>query len=166
MRFAAVEKIADAVLFEGYMLYPYRPSALKNRQRWNFGTLWPRAFALAQRPQELFSLRAEVLVEADHAAALDLRLRFLQLVPQPGVESGAWDIGMVRAHTIEAIPISETACPVQLTLDMTALSAEEKLNAPDYVEERALTVALEYSVAKLEDTLCRIAVTVFNESRC
>ena len=45
MSFEAAEKIADAVLFEGYMLYPYRPSALKNRQRWNFGTLYPRAFA-------------------------------------------------------------------------------------------------------------------------
>lgn len=164
MTFAVVEKIADAVLFEGYMLYPYRPSALKNRQRWNFGTLWPRAFALAQRPQEPFSFHAEVLFETDDAAAFDLRLRFLQLVPQPGDESGSWDVGVVRATTIEAIPISEAASPVKLALDITALSAEEKLNAPDYVEERALTVALEYCVTKLEGALYRIAVTVSNES--
>jgi len=26
-----VDKIARAVLYEGYILYPYRPSALKNR---------------------------------------------------------------------------------------------------------------------------------------
>lgn len=164
MTFAAVEKIADAVLFEGYMLYPYRPSALKNRQRWNFGTLWPRAFSLAQRPQEPFSFHAEVLFEADHAAAFDLRLRFLQLVPQPGVESGSWDVGVVRARTIEAIPISKTASPAQLALDMTALSAEERSGVPDYVEERALTVALEYCVSKLEGALYRIAVTVSNVS--
>ncbi|MBV8267704.1 MAG: hypothetical protein JO252_15370, partial [Planctomycetaceae bacterium] len=38
-----VKKIADAVLYEGHLLYPYRLSALKNRQRWTFGRLFPRA---------------------------------------------------------------------------------------------------------------------------
>jgi hydrogenase maturation protease len=32
MNTAAVEKIAKAVLYEGYMLYPYRPSAVKNQR--------------------------------------------------------------------------------------------------------------------------------------
>jgi len=36
-----VDQIADAVLYEGYLLYPYRPS-VKNRQRWTFGGLYPR----------------------------------------------------------------------------------------------------------------------------
>jgi len=36
-----VERIAEAVLYEGYMLYPYRPSSVKNQQRWNFGVLYP-----------------------------------------------------------------------------------------------------------------------------
>ena len=54
MKFEGVEKIANAVLYEGYMLYPYRPSSTKNRQRWNFGTLYPQAFAEAQRPPEAF----------------------------------------------------------------------------------------------------------------
>jgi len=42
MNFGSVEKIAAAILYEGYILYPYRPTAIKNRQRWNFGTLYPR----------------------------------------------------------------------------------------------------------------------------
>ena len=37
-------KVANAVLYEGYMLYPYRPSAIKNRQRWSFGILYPPAY--------------------------------------------------------------------------------------------------------------------------
>ena len=41
---SAVEQIANAVLYEGYILYPYRPSALKNRQRWSFGILYPPAY--------------------------------------------------------------------------------------------------------------------------
>jgi hypothetical protein len=37
----AVRKIADAVLYEGYILWPYRRSALKNTQRWTFGGVYP-----------------------------------------------------------------------------------------------------------------------------
>src|SRR5271170_1209492 len=82
MNFAGVEKIAAAILYEGYILYPYRPTAIKNRQRWNFGTLYPRVYAEAQRPQEPFHLIAECLAAADANATLDIRIRFLQLVPQ------------------------------------------------------------------------------------
>ena len=60
-----MEKIAAAILYEGYILYPYRPTAIKNRQRWNFGTLYPRVYAQAQRPEEPFRLVAECLVVAD-----------------------------------------------------------------------------------------------------
>ena len=44
-----VEQIADAILYEGYILYPYRASALKNGQRWNFGVLYPPEYPAAQR---------------------------------------------------------------------------------------------------------------------
>ena len=40
--FARARRIADAVLYEGYLLYPYRASARKNRYRWTFGVLVPR----------------------------------------------------------------------------------------------------------------------------
>ncbi|HEY4992804.1 MAG TPA: hypothetical protein VII33_12055 [Nakamurella sp.] len=33
--------VADAVLWEGYLLYPYRASSAKNRIRWQFGVLGP-----------------------------------------------------------------------------------------------------------------------------
>ena len=36
-----VAAVADAVLFEGYLLYPYRASAQKNQLRWQFGVLTP-----------------------------------------------------------------------------------------------------------------------------
>ena len=32
-----VERIANAVLYEGYILYPYRASSVKNQRRFNFG---------------------------------------------------------------------------------------------------------------------------------
>ncbi len=61
MNFDSVEKIAAAILYEGYILYPYRPTATKNRQRWNFGTLYPRMYAEEQRPPEPFRLVRNVL---------------------------------------------------------------------------------------------------------
>src|SRR3954466_11513294 len=43
MRFDAGERVADAVLYEGYVLYPYRASAMKNHCRWQFGVVAPRS---------------------------------------------------------------------------------------------------------------------------
>lgn len=66
------------MLYEGYMLYPYRPSAVKNRQRFNFGLLAPRARAESQGGGEAWSMRTECLVSGDESAAIDVRARFLQ----------------------------------------------------------------------------------------
>jgi hypothetical protein len=52
-----IRRIAAAVLFEGYLLYPYRASSVKNRHRWNFGVLYPRAYAEAQHGTDRWTLR-------------------------------------------------------------------------------------------------------------
>ena len=44
-----VRAIADAVLYEGYILWPYRRSALKNQRRWTFGGIHPRVTGGATR---------------------------------------------------------------------------------------------------------------------
>src|SRR5215217_3016827 len=41
MSLDAVRAVADAVLYEGYLLYPYRASSRKNQSRWQFGVLGP-----------------------------------------------------------------------------------------------------------------------------
>jgi len=69
-----VAAVADAVLFEGYLLYPYRASAQKNRLRWQFGVLTPAGF-----PGEPDRSRTEVLLERRPGAVLQVRLRFLHL---------------------------------------------------------------------------------------
>ena len=63
-------KIANAVLYEGYMLYPYRPSALKNRQRWSFGILYPPAYPEVTAGTERSKMHSECLVKV----ATDARL--------------------------------------------------------------------------------------------
>jgi len=73
------EKIAEAVLYEGYMLYPYRASAVKNQQRWNFGVLCPRIYAESQNASEAWSMQTECLVRGDQTTVLRVKVRFLQV---------------------------------------------------------------------------------------
>ena len=60
-----LEDIADAVLYEGYMLYPYRPSSVKNRQRWNFGVLYPKPYAELQSGADNWFMNTECLATGD-----------------------------------------------------------------------------------------------------
>jgi hypothetical protein len=80
MNLAIVDKIAKAVLYEGYMLYPYRPSSVKNQQRWNFGVLTPQSYSEAQKGSEAWTMQTECLVEGSPWTRLEVRVRFLQLV--------------------------------------------------------------------------------------
>src|SRR4030095_14695415 len=81
-----VEKIADAVLYEGSILYPYRPSAVKNQQRWNFGALCPEPYAVAQKGTENSRMRTECLVESGSLTTVDVKVRFLHLVSREVAE--------------------------------------------------------------------------------
>ena len=70
--------VADAVMYEGYLLYPYRASAAKNQVRWQFGVLGPQGAAAAGAGEEP-DLSAETLVRRGAATTVTIRLRFLQL---------------------------------------------------------------------------------------
>ena len=74
------KKVADAVLYEGYMLYPYRPSAIKNHQRWTFGILYPPAYAEVQQGTERAGMHSECLVKASSHGSVHIQLRFLHLL--------------------------------------------------------------------------------------
>jgi len=75
-----VEKIAEAVLYEGYMLYPYRPSSVKNRQRWNFGVLCPTSYCEQQHGTERDTMQTELLVRATFGSRFAVKVRFLQII--------------------------------------------------------------------------------------
>jgi hypothetical protein len=76
-RFEVARSVADAVLYEGYVLYPYRASSRKNQVRFQWGVLTPRAFSEAEG-SERWSMRTECLVEAGVAPLLWVRIRCLQ----------------------------------------------------------------------------------------
>lgn len=176
MNFESVEKIAAAILYEGYILYPYRPTAIKNRQRWNFGTLYPRVYAEAQRPEEPFRLVAECLVAtADAEAKLDLRVSFLQLIRQrqsvsmADVEalklltdpSLAWDEGVERTSEHFGLQLSDLiASPLSLTLQMDATGLPEERSAAPNVQ-----IGLTITVENLHDGACKLRIEMQNTSR-
>jgi hypothetical protein len=72
-----VRAIADAVLYEGYILWPYRRSALKNQRRFTFGGVYPPAHS-RRHPDDPSSMTTEVLLRGD--PAVDVTARFLQVV--------------------------------------------------------------------------------------
>src|SRR5205809_3869667 len=74
-----VRAIADAVLYEGYILWPYRRSALKNQRRWTFGGVYPRAHSEG-RDDDPWTMQTQCLVEADDDATVDVDVRFLHVV--------------------------------------------------------------------------------------
>ncbi|MFH8410092.1 hypothetical protein ACH4FX_35735 [Streptomyces sp. NPDC018019] len=94
--FERARAVADAVLFEGYILYPYRASAPKNRLRWQFGVLAPPGADAS----ETSYAQADCLVDPGRSrgTALTVRLRFLQVQRRfsRGPGDPPWDEGVVR----------------------------------------------------------------------
>ncbi|MCV7169172.1 hypothetical protein H7I41_04440 [Mycobacterium manitobense] len=70
--------VADAVLYEGYLLYPYRATSQKNQSRWQFGVLGPSG-AEAAGIGEDDTISAQILLQPAESPALTVVVRFLQL---------------------------------------------------------------------------------------
>jgi hypothetical protein len=120
-------RVADAVLFEGYLLYPYRASAAKNQVRWQFGVLVPPSWTEGGEPA---ANQAEVLLEPEDGAVLHVRVRFLHV--QAKTLERAEDAGFVPVPELvvdgerligwdEAVPVE-----VDTTVDVAALLAGER----------------------------------------
>ena len=81
MSLAEARSVADAVLYEGYLLYPYRATSAKNQLRWQFGVLGPEHAAedgLGEDPR----LATQCVLHAPADAPdpeVTISLRFLQL---------------------------------------------------------------------------------------
>jgi hypothetical protein len=90
-----LRRIADAVLYEGFVLWPYRRSALKNQKRWTFGTVFPRGWS-EEHPDDPWRLGAEVLVEGDDAR-VDVRVRFLHVVRRQMLDGAGRPVDALEA---------------------------------------------------------------------
>ncbi len=135
-----VRQIADAVLYEGYILWPYRRSATKNQQRWTFGGVYPPAHSTAH-PDDPSRLQVQVLTEG--SPLIDVRVRFLHVVartlfaatgtPVDELEAGgerylAWE---------EATEREIVAGPGQTLIDIPSGSEREPLPGAAGTVERS-----------------------------
>ena len=107
-----LERLVAATLYEGYILYPYRPSSVKNQVRWTFGGVHPRSWSDASGGSDPWSTRTECLLRDEGGASVSVRVRFLQLVtrtvarldPSAGVlDSDA----MSRLQTVEELRVAD-----------------------------------------------------------
>jgi hypothetical protein len=93
-----IRAIADAVLYEGYVLWPYRRSALKNTQRWTFGGVYPRAHAMAREAgDDPWTMQTQCLLEGDGATGLEVGLRFLHVVGRQVVDAAGREVDELDA---------------------------------------------------------------------
>ena len=123
----AVEKIANAVLYEGYMLYPYRPSAVKNQQRFNFGVLYPRDYCDAQVGSDNWQMRTECVVLGSGTTSLEVKVRFLQMVVEDDLQEG-----VDRGVSIPAVGLSSIeAQPLQRAFRFAGVEGELELQSRD-----------------------------------
>jgi hypothetical protein len=95
--FEVARKVADAVLYEGYLLYPYRASAAKNQARWQFGVLMPRLWS-ESGPDEPWSTQTECLLEPEDTTTVRVLVRFLH------VQSKTVEAVDVEAGTFNEVP--------------------------------------------------------------
>jgi hypothetical protein len=77
---STLDRIVAATLYEGYILYPYRPSSVKNQVRWTFGGVHPRAWSEASGGTDPWFVQTECLLRSGDDASVTIHVRFLQLV--------------------------------------------------------------------------------------
>src|SRR5205823_3859862 len=142
-----VREIARAVLYEGHMLFPYRPSAPKNRQRWTFGGVYPPAYARATGDRSRVSF--ECLVEGA-APRVEVEVRFLHYGADGEAVERSAGVG-----PIEAPPGGVEAQIGELRPGLQRLSVAIRNTSPwsgtDRDEAMRHTFASAHAVARVED---------------
>jgi hypothetical protein len=149
-----MNKIAEAVLYEGYMLWPYRRSATKNQQRWTFGGVYPRDYSEARGEDDPWIIQTQCLVSGDEESAIEVKVRFLHVVERKvgrkrrdvacnvstlefvdelqvgGERYLSWDEATEREISVGRFKLSELESPRRVEIDIPGGSREEPLVEP------------------------------------
>jgi hypothetical protein len=163
----AIRRLADAVLYEGHVLWPYRRSAIKNRQRWTFGGVYPDAYARSTSDRSVAAV--ECLVQGD-GATVDVEVRFLHVVHRQAVVGDAdepvdelggfltWDETTERTVTLDVSAASAR-------IDEPAGSEREAIAGGALVRSwERLEGHVEATLEPLAAGLFRLSLRIENES--
>jgi hypothetical protein len=184
----AAKKIAEAVLYEGYLLWPYRRSAKKNQQRWTFGGVHPRAYSEARGEDDPWIMQTQCLALGDEEATIEVQVRFLHVVERKvGVKSGdtlqfvdelrvggelhlPWDEAAEREIVVGRFKLSGLPnTPGQTEIDIPGGIGEEPLKEPTgevvgalVRSWRPLYGAVEVGAELLREGTYRVTVRITN----
>ena len=164
-----VDRVVNAVLYEGYVLYPYRPS-VKNRHRWTFGGLYPRAFCERHRSGDAWAMQTQCLVNGGPHTRLDVKVRFLHLLMRFGGDV-PWQEAVEREVVCPPFsPGSATRADVTPArvadpgLNEFTFPASRHVDGDTVHEQRDVVGAVALSAAPVEDGLFRVTVRVENRT--
>jgi len=169
MNIRAVEQIADAVLYEGYILYPYRLSAVKNRQRFNFGVLYPREYCDLQLGTDSWEMRTECLVQGSASTTIEVKVRFLQMVVGRPILAAAGfqpalfaceDVG--SRHSWQEGRERDVSTPAYSLESIAARPYRQEFVFTDVEKTEALHGELELAALPLDESLFRLTLSVRN----
>jgi hypothetical protein len=176
-----VDKIAHAMLYEGYVLYPYRPS-VKNRQRWTFGGIYPKAWSDAQNGTDAWTMQTECLAIALTDAKVQISVRFLHLVDRTVCDQNSQPVNSLNVGDKSYRPWQE-ALERDIELgeihlaDLLVQSLQHEFSFPEdrsveplkdagFVvrQQQGIAGMVELSTVRVNDELCRIAVKILNHT--
>jgi hypothetical protein len=155
-----VEAIAMAVLYEGYLLYPYSHSAMKNQVRWTFGGVHPRSWSEATGGFEPWFMRTRCLaIDCEHGR-LSVTVRFLHLLERSAAGESSWQEATERAFSLEGLDLAKLASepasiPIRLEPEVTNEGGVRR-------EWRGVQGVAEVSAERVEGGATRVTVQVTN----
>ncbi|HEV8447503.1 MAG TPA: hypothetical protein VGQ44_11810 [Gemmatimonadaceae bacterium] len=184
-----VESITRSVLYEGYILWPYRRSALKNQRRWTFGGVYPRAYSRSGHDDDPWLMRTECLIAAEpHAVVeLDVSIRFLHVVERRvlrhdisgdrfvdsitvgGVTHVSWQEATERVVAPPVIRLGDGPAHTPIEIDAGERSepivdADESLAGTIVRRWQPLSGAVDVSADRVSEGTWRVRVDVSNRS--
>jgi hypothetical protein len=140
-----VEKIAATVLYEGYVLWPYRRSAQKNQKRWTFGGVYPRAYSEAEGGNDPWLMQTQCLVVGEKPT-VEVKVRFLHVVERRvgrknaqgtlefvdelrvgGERYLAWEEAAEREVVASGLGLADLETPMRAAISVPAGIEEEPL---------------------------------------
>jgi hypothetical protein len=149
--------VGNALLYEGYALYPYRASSLKNRKRFDFGVVMPAP------GEDVAPMRTECLVRSEGAGAIvDVTIRFLHLVERAGADGvEPWHEAVEREIAWRGVAVEAVAgTGASMTWSVPAVATP---GGASRTRSEGLTGSLRVSSVR-DDCVHRLAVELRNET--
>jgi hypothetical protein len=169
MSLKKARSIARALLYEGYLLYPYHPQSTKNRQRWTFGGVYPEKYARQTEGSDASEMLSECLIRGTKGARLSVRLKFLQLVARSLSVAGfdQWEEAVERevlSGDLALEPLhSGSAQWVNRSVPFE-FPESRRFDSSEKVEriQKKIQGRMEISVTALNPELYRLSVRILN----